>query len=107
VIVRTASEALPVRASKQLPTLLHVLHHFLKSHPEVCPAQHPWSRGLTFAVGKRTNRILLYQFIGAAETAVWKLAIMEAALCKLDGTTAVLGGWRNDATQCVIGDSAC
>jgi len=25
-------------------TLLHVLHHFLKSHPEVCPAQHPWSK---------------------------------------------------------------
>jgi len=25
-------------------TLLHVLHHFLKSHTEVCPAQHPWSK---------------------------------------------------------------
>jgi hypothetical protein len=25
-------------------TLLHVLHHFLKSHPEVCPVQHPWSK---------------------------------------------------------------
>src|SRR5205807_6958503 len=24
-------------------TLLHVLHHFLKSHPEACPPQHPWS----------------------------------------------------------------
>jgi hypothetical protein len=24
-------------------TLLHVLHHFLKSHPEVRPSQHPWS----------------------------------------------------------------
>jgi hypothetical protein len=24
-------------------TLLHVLHHFLKSHPEVCPPHHPWS----------------------------------------------------------------
>ena len=24
-------------------TLLHVLHHFLKAHPEVCPSQHPWS----------------------------------------------------------------
>jgi hypothetical protein len=24
--------------------LLHVLHHFLKSHPEVCPPQHPWSK---------------------------------------------------------------
>jgi hypothetical protein len=25
-------------------TLLHVLHHFLKSHAEVCPVQHPWSK---------------------------------------------------------------
>jgi hypothetical protein len=24
-------------------TLLHVLHHFLKTHPEACPANHPWS----------------------------------------------------------------
>jgi hypothetical protein len=24
--------------------LLHVLHHFLKSHPEVYPPQHPWSK---------------------------------------------------------------
>jgi hypothetical protein len=23
--------------------LLHVLHHFLRSHPEACPATHPWS----------------------------------------------------------------
>jgi hypothetical protein len=25
-------------------TLLHALHHFLRSDPEVCPAQHPWSK---------------------------------------------------------------
>jgi hypothetical protein len=25
-------------------TLLHVLHHFLKSHPEAEPFQHPWSK---------------------------------------------------------------
>jgi hypothetical protein len=25
-------------------TLLHALHHFLKTHPEVCPPQHPWSQ---------------------------------------------------------------
>jgi hypothetical protein len=25
-------------------TLLHVLHHFLKTHPEAEPAQHPWSK---------------------------------------------------------------
>jgi hypothetical protein len=24
-------------------TLLHVLHHFLKSHPEAKPSSHPWS----------------------------------------------------------------
>jgi len=23
--------------------LLHVLHHFLRSHPEARPAEHPWS----------------------------------------------------------------
>jgi hypothetical protein len=27
-------------------TLLHVLHHFLKAHPEAEPVQHPWSRRL-------------------------------------------------------------
>ncbi len=26
--------------------LLHVLHHFLKTHPEAEPVQHPWSRRL-------------------------------------------------------------
>ena len=25
-------------------TLLHVLHHFLKAHPEARPADHPWSK---------------------------------------------------------------
>ena len=25
-------------------TLLHVLHHFLKTHPEAEPFQHPWSK---------------------------------------------------------------
>jgi hypothetical protein len=24
-------------------SLLHVLHHFLRSHPGCCPANHPWS----------------------------------------------------------------
>ena len=24
-------------------TLLHVLHHFLKTHPEEMPSDHPWS----------------------------------------------------------------
>lgn len=25
-------------------TLLHVLHHFLRSHPEARPLDHPWSK---------------------------------------------------------------
>lgn len=24
-------------------SLLHVLHHFLRSHPEATPSEHPWS----------------------------------------------------------------
>ena len=27
-------------------TLLHVLHHFLKMHPEARPSVHPWSNGV-------------------------------------------------------------
>ena len=29
---------------KHTLTLLHVLHHFLKAHPEARPFQHPWSK---------------------------------------------------------------
>lgn len=25
-------------------TLLHVLHHFLRSHPQAAPEQHPWHK---------------------------------------------------------------
>jgi hypothetical protein len=25
-------------------TLLHVLHHFLNTHPQACPPEHPWSK---------------------------------------------------------------
>ena len=28
---------------KHVLTLLHVLHHFLKTHPEARPSNHPWS----------------------------------------------------------------
>lgn len=24
-------------------SLLHVLHHYLRQHPEACPSEHPWS----------------------------------------------------------------
>jgi hypothetical protein len=29
---------------QHLLTLLHVLHHFLVTHPEATPSQHPWSK---------------------------------------------------------------
>ena len=29
-------------------TLLHVLHHFLKTHPEARPSVHPWSKRFEF-----------------------------------------------------------
>jgi myo-inositol-1-phosphate synthase len=29
---------------KHVVTLLHVLHHFLKTHPEARPSDHPWSK---------------------------------------------------------------
>ena len=29
--------------SEHVRSLLHVLHHYLKSHPEAKPAEHPWS----------------------------------------------------------------
>jgi hypothetical protein len=32
------------RDKPHIVALLHVLHHFLKSHPEACPPQHPWSQ---------------------------------------------------------------
>ena len=38
-----------IRASQQkgdrkhVQSLLHVLHHFLRTHPEACPDEHPWS----------------------------------------------------------------
>ena len=28
---------------KHTLSLLHVLHHFIRSHPESAPEQHPWS----------------------------------------------------------------
>jgi len=39
-----------IRASQQrddrahVQTLLHVLHHFIRSHPEAAPRQHPWHK---------------------------------------------------------------
>ena len=29
---------------EHVQALLHVLHHFIRAHPEVAPKAHPWSR---------------------------------------------------------------
>jgi hypothetical protein len=39
--IRTAQQR---RDQTHVLELLHVLHHFLKSYPETCPAERPWSR---------------------------------------------------------------
>jgi predicted small metal-binding protein len=44
MIVDDIRQAQQRRDKAHILTLLHVLHHFLKSHPEVCPPHHPWSR---------------------------------------------------------------
>jgi hypothetical protein len=44
MIVDDIRQAQQRRDKPHILTLLHVLHHFLKSHPEACPLQHPWSR---------------------------------------------------------------
>jgi hypothetical protein len=33
-----------IRQAQLNLTLLHVLHHFLKTHPEARPSVHPWSK---------------------------------------------------------------
>ena len=42
--IRQAQQGQDNAHKAHVVTLLHVLHHFLKSHPEVCPPQHPWSK---------------------------------------------------------------
>ena len=42
--IRQAQQGQDNAYKAHVVTLLHVLHHFLKSHPEVCPPQHPWSK---------------------------------------------------------------
>ena len=44
MIVDDIRQAQQRRDKPHILTLLHVLHHFLKSHPEICPLQHPWSQ---------------------------------------------------------------
>jgi hypothetical protein len=45
MIVDDIRQAQLVRGDKEhVLTLLHVLHHFLKTHPEARPSHHPWSK---------------------------------------------------------------
>jgi hypothetical protein len=44
VIVDDIRQAQQREDKAHVLTLLHVLHHFLKSHPEVSPVEHPWSK---------------------------------------------------------------
>jgi len=44
MIVDDIREAQHRRDKAHVLTLLHVLHHFLKTYPEVRPPGHPWSR---------------------------------------------------------------
>ena len=49
------------RDKEHVLILLHVLHHFLKTHPEARPSVHPWSKATTVwhqqpADGRKTRR---------------------------------------------------
>jgi hypothetical protein len=44
MIVDDIRSAQVARDKERVLTLLHVLHHFLKTHPEATPANHPWSK---------------------------------------------------------------
>jgi hypothetical protein len=44
MIVDDIRQAQQRQDKEHILTLLHVLHHFLKSHPEVCLSRHPWSQ---------------------------------------------------------------
>ena len=46
MIVDDIRRAQVVRDKEKLLMLLHVLHHFLKTHPEAAPPTHPWSKRL-------------------------------------------------------------
>jgi hypothetical protein len=45
MIVDDIRQAQHIRGDMEhVMTLLHVLHHFLKTHPEARPSHHPWSK---------------------------------------------------------------
>lgn len=43
MIVDDIREAQDRGSREHVLTLLHVLHHFLRMHPEATPLEHPWS----------------------------------------------------------------
>jgi hypothetical protein len=43
MIVDDIRQAQLIEGKEQVLMLLHVLHHFLKTHPEARPPDHPWS----------------------------------------------------------------
>jgi hypothetical protein len=43
MIVEDVRQAQLSGAKEHVLNLLHVLHHFLKTHPEARPSDHPWS----------------------------------------------------------------
>ena len=43
MIVHDIRQAQQGQDKQHIVMLLHVLHHFLKAHPEARPNQHPWS----------------------------------------------------------------
>jgi hypothetical protein len=45
MIVDDIRQSQLIRGDKEhVVTLLHVLHHFFKTHPEAKPSHHPWSK---------------------------------------------------------------
>ena len=42
IIVEDIRSAQQQNDKQHVQTLLHVLHHFVRSHPEAAPDQHPW-----------------------------------------------------------------
>ena len=44
IIVDDIRQAQRSNDKQHVLTLLHILHHFLKTHPEAEPFQHPWSK---------------------------------------------------------------
>lgn len=43
MIVDDIRESQRRRSKEHVMALLHVLHHFLRTHPEARPPEHPWS----------------------------------------------------------------